>query len=427
VGCGPEVSRSKDARALPAQSAEATRQNGNWPGWRGAGAFGVAEGAGVPTDWIKLPRWKVDTRGSGNSSPVIWGQRIYLTAKTDEPSRLVVQSYDRATGKLAWQADAADVRGSTHVKNGHASASIATDGSRLFAFFGSAGLFAYDMEGRPLWRRDLGELEHVWGTASSPVLFDDLVIQLCDRGEDSYIAAFKQETGEVVWKTPRESTGCWTTPVVVQAHDADSHASRSELVVNGTGTERGSEGIVIAYDPFTGKELWRVAGTTRIVCPTAIVGSELVVSTSGRNGPIIAIRPGGSGDVSQSHVLWRTRHGGPYVPTGVAYRNRLYLMNDGGVLACYNLGDGSELWKHRLSGSFTASLIAADGAIHAVNEAGEVSVVAASDQFELLAEGAVGDRCLATPALSQGQVFVRTERHLACYGRAESQVAAARP
>jgi outer membrane protein assembly factor BamB len=421
AGCEGSLNKSPQAVALPAaekDAAEAVSADGQWPAWRGPNSAGVSTEKNLPIAFGPQSgvRWKVDVPGIGNSSPVVWGDRIYLTSALDAAgSPLVLLAFDRSTGKQLWRAEAAQSTGASHDKNGHASASVATNGRLIFASFGPSGLFALDENGQLLWRQSLGELEHGWGTASSPVLFEDLVIQLADCQADSSIRAFRQATGEPVWSTPRQSTGCWTTPVLIETpSETGGGGSRHELIVNGTGTADGSPGYVIAYDPRTGQELWRVRGTTDIVCPTAIVASGLIYSMSGRNGPILAIKPGGTGDVTQSNVVWKSTRGGPYVPTGVAYRNRLYVVNDGGVLACHNAGDGTRIWQQRLRGAFTSSLVAGDGLIYAINERGTVYVVAADDQYRLLAENDLDERMLATPAVSHGELLLRTETHLWC-------------
>ena len=385
-----------------------------WAGWRGAQRAGVQDRNSLSLEWnaVRGLDWKVDLPGTGNSSPVIWQDRIYLTA-SDGSSSLVVMCLDRRNGQLLWHSAAATAQGATHEKNGFASASVATDGEVVMAYFGSAGLFCYDTSGQLRWRAALGKLEHVWGTASSPILCGEMVIQLCDHQQDSFVIAFDKSTGEVVWRRDRPSYGSWSTPILVQSVSAAGEM-RLELVINGTGTDDSEGGLVMAYDPANGNELWRVRGTTDIVCPTLIDGGGLLISTSGRNGPIIALRPGGSGDVTSTHVEWQHRRGGPYVPTGVAYRNRLYLVGDGGVAACYDLASGDKIWQQRLRGTFTASLVAGDGKIIAVSELGTVYVFKAADQFELLAEISLDERCLATPALIDGQIILRTSQHLYC-------------
>lgn len=416
-GCdaGREISSTAAPFPAIAQDPVETTASKQWPGWRGTNCAGIAADQRLPVVFGPAQglRWRADVPGEGNSSPVVWNDRVFLTSAVNVGSqqKLALHCFDRDTGKLRWRADCASSRGSTHVKNGYASATPVTDGRRVFVSFGPAGMYAFDFEGKQLWRTELGTLEHQWGTAASPVLFEDLVIQLCDAEQSSSIAAFRQSTGELVWRTARDSGGGWGTPVLVEATSAAGGSPRIELVANGTGTD---PGIVIAYDPKDGRELWRVRGTTSIVCPTVIVAGGLVISTSGRNGPIIAIRPGGAGDVTESRVVWKRRRGGPYVPTGVAYRNRLYLVSDGGVLACYNQGDGTQVWQQRLKGAFTASLVAGGGQVYAVSERGEIHVVAAADEYRELAVNDFQQRMLATPAISGGELFIRGEEALYC-------------
>jgi outer membrane protein assembly factor BamB len=419
IGCSPPVESTPEAIPLPLlelDPAEDGVEVNRWPGWRGRNGSGIASGGSPairfsPTEGF---RWKAPVPGKGYSSPVVWDDCVLLTTALDDadPPTLAILALDRSDGHLRWRAELGQAEGRTHSKNGYASATVATDGERIVAFFGTTGLFCYDFSGDPLWKADLGDLDHMWGTAASPVLWGDLVFQLCDSQTDSYLAAFDKRTGNEVWRTPRQSSGCWTTPVVIDP-DADP-APRPELVVNGTCRNDADERLVIAYDPHDGRQLWRVRGTELYVAPTALFSGGLVYCASGRNGSIFAIRPGGSGDVTESHVVWRTSRGGPYIPSGVAYRNRLYLVSDNGAVACYNAGDGERIWRKRLKGPVTASLVAADGRIYATNERGTVFVFTAADAFELLSENPLDERCLATPAIAAGELFIRTQNHLYC-------------
>ncbi len=412
VGCR----RAEERLEQPASFPQAPQDPVGWPGWRGPNASGVAPGGcrAVHFNPEAGVRWRVEVPGQGYSSPVVWDDLVFLTSALpgDDPPVLAVLCFRRTDGRLLWRAEVGRAFGRTHAKNGYASATVATDGKRIYSFFGSTGLFCHDVSGRELWRADLGNLDHLWGTAASPVLYGDFVIQLCDCEHDSSIVALDKLSGRRVWRTPRPSYGCWTTPVLVQAKVGDRE--RPELIVNGTGSKVPEERLVIAYDPDRGRALWQVRGTTELVTPTTLVGDGLVYCASGRNGPILAIRPGGSGDVTDSRVAWKRDRGGSYIPTGVLCGGRLYVLNDAGVMTCYDPSTGATLWSGRLHGTFTASLVAADDHIYAVDERGTVYVLAAGDRFEIVAENAMKARVFATPAIAGGELFLRTESHLYC-------------
>jgi outer membrane protein assembly factor BamB len=424
LGCRPalEVSdQAKPTRLLERDSAEDGVDVGRWAQWRGRNGSGIAPAGSPPFHFSDSEgyRWKTPLPGSGNSSPVVWDDAVVLTAEfaeTDLP-KLAVLCLDRRDGRLLWQTDAGTARGRTHVKNGYASASVTTDGQHIFASFGGLGLFCYDFAGKQQWHVDFEQVDHVWGLASSPVLFGETVIQLCDFEGESFIAAYNKETGRQVWKMPRSSTGSWSTPVFVEA-TVDGRRRTEMIVQGGSGLRQ-----VIAYDPTHGEELWRMGETTDLVTPLPVLCNGLVYCASGRNGPILAIRPGGNGDVLATHVVWKTSRGGPYIPSGLCYRNRLYLIGDGGPLCCYDPGDGRLVWQTRLTGPFTSSLIAADGRIYAVNERGTVTVFAAGDTYERLATNEMHSPCLATPAVANGELFLRTKTDLYCFadgdGKAE--------
>lgn len=416
VGCQPSYQAADSAEPLPLATKDA-RETGDaldrWPAWRGQDASGVAPGGSPPVEFGPEHgvRWKTAVPGSGHSSPVVWRNRILLTTALDDAQspKLALLCFDRTDGRLLWQSEVGTGQGATHAKNGHASASAATDGERIVTFFGATGLFCHDMDGRELWRADLGPLRHMWGLAASPVLFNDSVIQLCDSDSDSYLAAFDKRTGRELWRAPRGSEGCWSTPLPVEL--TRSGGAGAEIIVNGGSIDQ----CVIAYDPADGAELWRVAGTTQLVTPTPVESGGLVYCASGRNGPIMAIRPGDSAGDGDSRVAWQHARGGPYIPTPVAYRNRLFVVTDVGHLSCYNAGNGECLWTERLGGRFTASLVAADGRIYSVDERGVIRVMAAADRFELLAKNPLDEKCLATPAIVEGDLIVRTESQLYCF------------
>lgn len=426
-GCSRHVEPEHLALAVsctanrPASTLDAAN---NWLGFRGGALGGVSPATSLPATWSSSEnvRWRVPLVGRGNSSPVVVRDRVFLTAERHHGERISVEllCFDRATGRQAWSKTVAACSGPTHQKNGYASATPASNGEQLFVSLGSAGLHCFDFHGQQLWSVEFGPGDHEWGSASSPVVYGNVVIQLCDRRDDSFLAAFEASSGQQVWRTTRPSTACWSTPVLVEARRGQE--TRTELVVNGTGGSPQSSdgGWMIAYDPQTGREIWRARGTSDLVCPSPIVGDGLVVSSSGRNGPILAVRAGGHGDVTGSHVAWRHGHGGPYVPTGLALDGRLYLLRDEGIITCHDLVTGNLIWQDRLRGAFTASLVAAGEKLYATNEQGMVYVLAAGDKFKPLAENRLGDGCLATPAIAGGELFFRTESWLWCVDKPKS-------
>jgi outer membrane protein assembly factor BamB len=285
----------------------------------------------------------------------------------------------------------------------------------VFAFFGSAGAMAVDFEGRLVWHRDLGAFNTVWGTAGSPALFEDLVIINADQDgaeaegpTQSFLIALDKAGGETVWRAERpEQPRSWSTPVVVTLDDGRSH----ELVLNGGHR-------VTAYDPRTGNLLWHCAGATQWVTPTVVTGNGLIYAASGPNGPVLAIRPGGRGDVTRSHLAWRAKRGAPYIPSPVFAGGRLYMVNDGGIVTCHDGATGAIVFQGRLPAStFSASLVAAGGNLYITSEQGETYVIAPADKLQIVARNNLGERCLATPALADGQIVLRTEKHLWCLGK----------
>jgi outer membrane protein assembly factor BamB len=332
---------------------------------------------------------------------------------------------DRLTGRILWERTAHHgvPRTKRHMKSTHASATPATDGRVVVAFFGSEGLFAYDIDGRLLWTRDLGELdtgsvyypERQWGVASSPILDGTRVIVQCDVQTGSFLAAFDIADGRPIWRTLRDELPSWATPSVY------TDGGRRVVVTNGGRFVRG-------YDAATGKELWRLANTSEIAVPTPVVAGDVLVATSGYqpSKPIYVIRASASGNISLGagqdagpHVAWSRLRGGPYIPTPVAYRGLLYVLSTSGVLTCYELLTGRVVYERRLAGAgaaYSASPVAADGRLYFANEDGEVHVVKAGPAYELLGTNAVGELLMATPALADGMIIVRGVRHLFAFG-----------
>ena len=424
---------------------------GNWPSFRGPDASGVADGMRLPDRFDgehgRNVRWKAAIPGLAHSSPIVWGDKLFVTtAVSSDPNasfqpglygegtasedrsvqRWRVYCLDKKTGKLQWERTAYEgvPREKRHIKATYANSTPATDGRYVVAFFGSQGLYAYDMEGNQVWKRDLGRLntgaydapEYEWGNASSPILFEDLVIVQCDTSEESFVLALNASTGKTVWKAERDELPSWATPAVYRGK------ARAELVTNAPNFIRG-------YDPRTGSELWRLGGSSKITAPTPVFANGLIVVASGRRpeAPLFAVRAGSTGDItlrdgkhSNRFVAWHWEQRGPYMPTPLIYRGYVYALANQGILDCYGLEGGKEVYRRRIphhGSGFSASPVAADGRLYLSSEDGDIFVVRAGPQFAIEAVNPMGESLMATPALSDGMMFVRGTRHVFAVGR----------
>ena len=422
----------------------------NWPQFRGPNATGVTEGSAEPVKWDASTslnvRWKTAIPGLSHSSPVIWRDKIFVTTavssapkdetryglfgdvepvKDDPKHAWKVFAIDKSTGKILWERTAYEgiPKVKRHPKSSHAASTPVTNGKYLIVNFGSEGLYAYDLDGDLLWQQDLGvldsgwfyDVDYQWEYASSPIIYKNLVIVQADIQKNSFIAAYDITTGKLAWKTPREELSSWGTPTVYEGKE------RAELIANGTKAIRG-------YDPATGKELWRLGPMSEITTPTPFVAHDLIFVTSGYPPvqPIYAIRPGGNGDLtlkdgkeSSEFIAWSKQRGGPYMSTPIVYGELLYSCSIQGVLTAYNAKTGERVYQERLGGTggaFTASPVASDGKIYLASEDGDVFVVKAGPKYELLAKNPVGEVMMATPAISDGLVIVRTISHLFAFG-----------
>jgi outer membrane protein assembly factor BamB len=383
-----------------------------WARWRGPSGQGMVSGTGYVDTWSATQNvvWKTPVAGSGNSSPIVWANRIYLTAAADSGSKASLLAFDRTTGKQVWEAvvPAGDA-GRTHDKNGFASATAVTDGQRIYASFGSRGLMAVDMTGQQVWHVELGRIENYHGPAGSPVLYKDRVILYQDQRGNSFVAAFDKATGKQVWRTQRDAQVGWGTPIVIRVGDHD------ELIVH-------SQNRVVAYNPDTGVERWRCGGNTFEVIPTPVVGYGMLFCSSGRAGPTLAIRPGGTGDVTATHVAWTTPRGSPFVPSPILVGQQLYTINDmASIVTSFDAVSGKDLWQGRLGVAtregFSASPVSFDGTVFFTNDDGQTFVLKAGPTFELLHVNDIGERTLASPALVDGRWYVRTDRNLYAIGK----------
>ncbi len=436
---------------LPAE-APAT---GSWPTFRGPHASGTAEGQNLPDHWDVAKGenvlWRTPLPGLAHSSPVVWGNRIFVTSAvssnpdatfrpglygdgtaSDDKSKQkwTIYAVDKQTGKIAWEriAFAGEPIDKRHIKSTYASSTPATDGRIVVAWFGSQGVHAYDVNGNFLWKVNLGRMNlgaydiptFEWGPASSPIIWNGLVILQVDTQADSFLLALKAETGETAWKTPRAELPSWGTPTIAPT------ASGPQLVTNASNFIRG-------YDPVTGKELWRLGGSSKITAPTPIFGDGVFVVASGRRPerPIFVVRPDGRGDLTlaagktaSESIVWSRTGRGSYMPTPLIYDGLLYVLGNDGLFDAYDLKTGDEVYRQRLStvgNGFSASPVAADGKIYLSNEDGDILVVSAGREFRQIAANSMSELVMATPALSEGVMYVRTVRSLVAIGRPASK------
>ena len=432
--------------AVTPAGAAADAGTANWPQFRGPGASGLSAGPAAPTEWDvpagKNVLWKAALPGLGHSAPVVWGDRLFVTTAVGEGEQSLkpglygdiapvqeqgeftwkVICLDKHTGKVVWERDAHTgvPQVKRHTKASHANSTAAVDGKRVVAFFGSEGLHCYDLDGKPLWKKDFGLLESAffmaptaqWGFASSPVLFEDKIIVQADVLKNSFVAALDATDGRELWRTPRTDVPTWSTPTVHR----DAKTGRTQVICNGFRE-------IAGYDWETGKQLWWLNGAGDIPVPTPIIAHDLIFITSahGPMSPIYAIRPsaggalrGGDNEVSKEHVAWWIGRGaGTYMQTPIVVGDLLYACKDNGLLACYEAKTGKQLYRERLEGlGFTASPVASGDRIYFTSEDGQVQVVRAGPQFKLLATNPLGDNCLATPAISDGVIFFRTQKGL---------------
>ena len=392
---------------------------GNWPAWRGADGTGVSQERNLPTHWTTTEniRWKISLPEPCNSTPIVWGDHLFLTQGLDGGKRRAVIALNRQSGQKLWQRELpCSVEETSHRQNPPCSSSPVTDGKTVYAQFASAGIVAYDFDGNRLWHRDLGPVLHRWGNGSSPVLCRNLLILFHGPGEPSFLIALDKRTGRTVWKSDEVGInsnifGSWSTPVVVKS------GSRDELIMPLPGGEIGGTGWFKAYDPASGKELWQCDGLGNEVYAMPIVarGGGLVIGVSGHNGPTMAVRLGGLGNVTGSHRIWRTEQKTPQrIGSGVIHNGHLYLSSAIGTLECIEARTGKLIWKERMSENLWGSLLLADDKLYVSNLKGDTFVVRAGLQYELLAKNSLGETIHAALTPSNGELFLRTYKHLYC-------------
>ena len=421
----------------------------NWPQWRGSSGNGVSNETGLPTRWSKDDvAWKASLKGFGVSSPIVWGDRVFVTsqsgqgelrpgshptlargpeAEAEKPLGksaattaqkevyFIIEAFRRTDGRQLWEyrMPAAGPLTPVHQKHNLASPSPVTDGEMIYAWFGNGQLVALTMEGKLVWQRHLGKeispFEIEWGHGSSPALYRNLLILECDHVPASYLIALDKKTGKEKWKVDRgKGVRSYSTPSVVSGPRGD------ELIVNAS--ER-----IDAYDPVTGKHLWYTGEPNRFPIPVPSSENGLLYASRGyRSGPFMAIRLGGTGDISHTHVQWLVPTSAPYVSSLVLYQGLIYMANDAGVASCFDSKTSEKVWQARTEGIFSASPVAGDGKVYLLSETGETIVLKAGREFQVLARNDIGERMVASPAISEGQLFIRTDGYLFCIGKKSS-------
>ena len=402
----------------------------NWPGWRGPRGDGTSLEKGVPVKWSATENvaWKMKVPGRGHSSPVIWGDRVLLASCLPEKEQRILLCLDRRTGRELWRRVVIKSGLETlHRLNSRASGTPATDGKLIFATFmkidgrkvpapnvGAARLItpgtivvaAFDMDGRQKWNVEIGEFISAHGFNSCPVIYEDLVIINGDHDGKSYMAALDRETGKVRWKVKREhGIRSYGTPIIRKV------GGRTQMVLAGSKA-------VTSYDPDTGRQHWTVDGPTeQFVASMVFDGSRFFVTGGFPERHILAIRPDGKGNVTETHIAWRARRGASYVPSPIVVGKYFLVVADSGVASCFLAKTGERLWMERLGGGHSASTISAGGLVYFVSDKGVTSVVKPGPKFEVIAKNEIGELVSSSPAISQGQIFIRGEKHLFCVGR----------
>jgi len=398
----------------------------DWPAWRGSTGQGQSGEKNVPVKWSPTEnvRWKAALPDSGSSTPVVWGDKVFITQASDKvwppkggnggvarAKKRSLMCFARADGKLLWQSDVIyDEDESTHPTNPYCSASPATDGDRVVVSHGSAGMHCYDLGGKELWKVSLGKLEHIWGNASSPVIYGDLVILWCGPGARAFLLAVNKKTGAKVWETPEKGSepgkfeGTWSTPIIVKSE------GRDQMLLGVPNKLKG-------FDPKTGKELWSCDGLTSLVYTSPLFADGIAVAMSGYGGAALGVRLGGGGDITKSR-LWHHPKNSQRIGTGVIVGEHLYMVEEDGRPHCFELKTGNEVWQSqydkRPTGGAWGSMIHVDGKLYITDRGGTTTIFAANPKFEVLGTNRLGEHTDASIAVSNGDLFIRTYKTLWC-------------
>ncbi len=396
----------------------------NWPAWRGPTHDGVTEETDLPLKWSREEnvKWKVELPDRGNSTPVVWGDKVFLTQAIEKDARRLLLCFDKKTGSKLWEAGITHRDWElTHPTNPHCSASPATDGKRVVVSFASAGVYCYDMDGKELWKRtDLGRQHHIWGNGASPVMEGDRIFLNFGPGEKTVLYCFDKVTGKTLWEhaepggasgegSGKKWLGSWSDPLLRKV------GSRYELLMT-------YPGRACAFDPMTGKELWTCQGLTPLVYNSPVYGDGLMVAVSSYNGSGMLVKAGGNGDVTDTHRVWHLPKIAQRIGSGVVHEGHYYILTDGGIAECRDLKTGAMVWNERLkgpgpTGQNWSSLVRSGDRLYAANQGGDCFVFKAGPAFELLSTNSLGEKIIGSIAVSDGLLFIRSYQNLWCIGK----------
>jgi outer membrane protein assembly factor BamB len=401
----------------------------NWQGWRGPNGDGTSPEKGIPVKWSGTENiaWRIAIPGEGHSSPIIWGDKVFLTSSLTEKNKRILLCLDRPSGQTVWQRDVVQSPPETiHRLNSRASGTPATDGRQVYVTFmraegdrviapnvssdrlitpGKIIVTAYDLDGNEKWKTNVGDFVSAHGFNTCPVLFEDLVILNGDHDGDAYLVALDRQSGRERWRTRRENkTRSYATPIIREID------GRTQMILSGSL-------CVASYDPRNGKRHWIVDGPTEQFVASMVYDGKYVFATGGYpERHTVAIRPGGRGNVTDSHIVWRTTRGAAFVPSPIISGRYLLMVADSGIASCFEARTGKRHWMERLPGGHSPSPVSADGLVYFVSDQGVTTVIRPGETFEVIAKNELGEPVSASPAISQGHFFLRTHRHLYCIG-----------